>query len=604
VSLIAELQRRNVFRVGAAYLALGWIVAQVTALVTPALHLPESILSTVVWIGVIGFPFVLLFAWAYELTPEGLKREHAVDRSQSITQHTARRLDTIVIAMLAIAIGLFVFDRFAPRDDAGAGNNNGPRDSSSAADDRGHGPLPQQQSTPAPAATTDNSIAVLPFADMSQGKDQEYFSDGLAEELLNLLAQIPELRVTARTSSFSFKGKDVDIAAIAKALNVAHVLEGSVRRSGNTVRITAQLVRASDSTHLWSKSYDREMTDIFKVQDEIAGEVVGALRLKLLPGGSKTETASTEAYNKFLLGRQYNERSSPEGWTLAKVALEEAIALDPGYAAAYAGLAEAEAYAADYEPTVQAIDAGKERALAAAERAIELAPEFADGYSARGYMRYSFRWDWAAAQADFERAVQLDPADATMWRRYSQLLGNRGREEEAIASMRRATELDPLSAPAWHSFGFILLQHGDHAPAREALERALAINPDYDYALMTLATLDIVQGNPRQALERVQRTTAIWRLYGTALAQHSLGDHAASRRALDELEQKHADGWAYQVAVIHAWRGDADQAFAWLERARAQHDGALVFTMRDPLLQSLRDDPRFAAFLATIGLSL
>jgi TolB-like protein len=272
LSLIAELKRRNVFRVSAAYLALGWIVTQVTSTVAPWLHLPEWVGPVVLWIGVIGFPFVVMFAWIYELTPEGIKRESEVDPSASVTHHTARRLDYVIIALLVAAIGLFAFHEFRP-----------------AAKKRVTvvaRMTPQAVPGAAPSvAGADRSVAVLPFVDMSAGKDQEYFADGISEELLNLLAKIPQLRVIARTSSFSFKGKEVDIAEIAKKLNVANVLEGSVRKSGDTLRITAQLIRASDSSHVWSETYDRKMTDVFAVQDEIAAAVVEQLKVTLLGSG-------------------------------------------------------------------------------------------------------------------------------------------------------------------------------------------------------------------------------------------------------------------------------------------------------------------------------
>src|SRR5207344_1253791 len=266
-SLFAELRRRNVFKAAAAYLALGWVVTQVTSTVAPLLHLPDWIGPVVVWIGVIGFPFVIMFSWIYELTPEGLKRESEVDRSASITHITSRRLDYITISLLVLAIGLFAFDRFVPR-----------RVEPPAASREAQTPAVPSVSTPSAAsaapAASDNSIAVLPFVNMSDEKSNEYFSDGISEELLNLLAKIPQLQVTARTSSFAFKGEKIGIAEVARQLHVAHVLEGSVRKSGNAVRITAQLINAATNTHLWSETYDRKLDDIFAIQDEIAADVV------------------------------------------------------------------------------------------------------------------------------------------------------------------------------------------------------------------------------------------------------------------------------------------------------------------------------------------
>ena len=391
MSLIDELKRRNVFKAGAAYLALGWVVTQVTSTVAPVLHMPEWIASVVVWIGVIGFPFVIMFSWIYELTPEGLKRENQVDRTTSITHVTSRRLDHIIIGLLVLAIGLFAFDRFSPR-----------KAEPVAASDEATTPAIKSAAAPSTAAASpaasDSSIAVLPFVDMSQSKDQEYFSDGLSEELLNLLAQIPQLRVIARTSSFSFKGKEVDVAEIAKTLNVANVLEGSVRKSGDTLRITAQLIRTADSSHLWSETYDRQLTDVFKVQDEIAAAVVAQLKVKLLPAQQVTNphrTANTEAYNQYLLGNQFFNRNSLEGYHFAVEAYRKAITLDPAYAAAYAGLAYAEIYTSDYAETPEENAAGRQRALAAADKSTALAPDLAEGYAVRAWLRSSITWDWS-----------------------------------------------------------------------------------------------------------------------------------------------------------------------------------------------------------------
>ena len=319
LSLIAELKRRNVFRVSIAYLALGWIVTQVTTTVAPMLHLPDWVGPVVLWIGVIAFPFVVMFSWIYELTPEGLKREIEIDRSASITHHTARRLDYVVIALLVVAIGLYGYHEFR-----------------SAGDQR---VTVVARTTPgATAAGADRSVAVLPFVDMSADKDQEYFADGISEELLNLLAQIPQLRVIARTSSFAFKGKEVDIAEIAKKLNVANVLEGSVRKSGDKLRITAQLIRASDSSHLWSQTYDRELTDVFTVQDEIAAAVVEQLKVTLLGSAPKARVTDPKAYGLFLQARELGRQYSAEGVRAGDCALQAGPGDRPDLCAGVGGL--------------------------------------------------------------------------------------------------------------------------------------------------------------------------------------------------------------------------------------------------------------------------
>jgi TolB-like protein len=598
-SLFAELRRRNVFKAAAAYLALGWVVTQVTSTMAPALHMPDWIVPVVVWIGVIGFPFVIMFSWIYELTPEGLKRESEVDRSASITHVTSRRLDHIIIGLLVLAIGLFAFDRFVPR-----------RVEPSTASREAATPAVPSASTPSAAtaapAASDNSIAVLPFVDMSQAKDQEYFSDGLSEELLNLLAQVPQIRVIARTSSFAFKGKEVGVAEIAKTLSVAHVLEGSVRKSGDTLRITAQLIRTTDSSHLWSETYDRQLTDVFKVQDEIAAAVVAQLKVKLLPAQQVTSlhrTANTEAYNQFLLGNQFFSRTSAEGYRLAATAYQKAIALDPGYAAAYAGLAFAELYAGDYAATAEENVSARQRALAAADKSIALAPDLADGYAARGWLRSNVTWDWTGGQADFEKALALEPGSAATQRRYGLLLLNLGRMTEAVAATRKSIELDPLSSAAWNNLGTMYFVNPDQfREAREALDRALAINPESNFANNNLATLELLEGHAQKALDVFRRAGEVWSQTGVAMAEHTLGHAKESQRALDELIAKYAHDSAYQIADVYAWRGEADKAFEWLERAYVQRDGGLGGIKVDPVLKSLWTDARFAAMLKKLGL--
>jgi len=598
LSLIDELKRRNVFKAGAAYLALGWVVTQVTSTVAPLLHLPEWLGPVVVWIGVIGFPFVIMFSWIYELTPEGLKREREVDRSASITHVTSRRLDYIIIGLLVLAIGLFAFDRFSPRkaDPVVASEAATPATKTVSA------PSTEAAST----AASDSSIAVLPFVDMSQAKDQDYFSDGLSEELLNLLAQVPQLRVIARTSSFAFKGKEVGVAEIAKTLNVANVLEGSVRKSGDTLRITAQLIRTADSSHLWSETYDRQVTDVFKVQDEIAAAVVTQLKIKLLPAQQVTSAHRTdiaEAHNQLLLGNQFYNRNSIEGYRFSVAAYQKAVALDPNYASAYAGLANAEFYLADYAATPEEFAAGRQRALAAADKAIALAPDLADGYAMRALMRSALTWDWNGAEADFDKALALEPGNASMQRRYSLLLVSLGRVTESIAVTRKAIELDPLSSSAWNNLGAAyLIDPNQYREAREAIDRALAINPESSFAKFSLFTLELLEGRAQEALSTARTAGEVWSQIGIAMAEHTLGHARESQAALDELIAKYAHDTAYQIAEVYAWRGEADKAFEWLERAYVQHDGGLGLIKTDPVLKPLWTDVRFAAMVKKMGL--
>jgi TolB-like protein len=455
----------------------------------------------------------------------------------------------------------------------------------------------------APDAIPEKSIAVLPFADMSEQHDQEYFSDGLTEQLIEQLSKIRDLRVPARTSSFYFKGRPDDIATVAHKLRVANILEGSVRKSGERLRVTAELVRADNGYHVWSETYDRQIKDVFDVQDDIAGAVVAALRLRLDPQQTLAvaRTPSTAAYNEYLLARQFYNQGNIEGFRRSVEAYRKAIGLDPLYAAAYAGAAVAEFHLADL--TADAV--GRARATAAAERAVALAPQEAEYYGARGFLRLNIDWDWAGAQGDFDRALALDPGDSSVQRRYAELLGSLGRLPEAVRAAQRATELDPLSSFAWLQLGKFMGSSEDYEGARRATERALEINPGWTYGLMELGTLQLLQGDAAGALVTFGSITDNegFRLQGTALAEHSLGHDAVSEHAFSTLRATEAATDAFQIAEVYAWCGDKDHAFAWLERAYQQRDAGLSAVRIDPLLKSLRNDPRFAVLLRQMNLS-
>jgi TolB-like protein/class 3 adenylate cyclase len=448
------------------------------------------------------------------------------------------------------------------------------------------------------------SVAVLPFMDMSQGKDQEYFSDGLSEQLLNALAQLPELHVAGRTSSFYFKGRNEDLREIGKKLNVATVLEGSVARSGDTLRITAQLINAADGYHLWSQSYDRKFTDVFSLQDEIVKSVVAALKLKLLPGQAPAaaRSSSAEAYNQYLLGLDFMRQSSVDGWNLAVDAFGRSAALDPDFAPAYAGLAEAECEVSYYKADATAVIAAQARALQHAEKAIAAAPDLAAGYRARAKVRSETAFDQSGALADLLRALEINAGDSATQHKLGDMFSRLGRFAEARAAFEKALDLDPLSALALSDMAELHKLLGRWDQAEAYYKRALQLAPESAYALSGLGQTYVLQGKLPMALATTQRQRdSARRLFVTALVEHSQGNGAKADRALDELIQRHGAGWAYQIGVVYAWRGQKDQAFAWLDRAYLQQDGGMVWTKTEPMLDSLRTDPRFPALLRKVG---
>jgi len=417
MSLISELKRRNVFRVALLYLVAGWVILQVAQLLFDVLKLPDWTSRLVLGLLMLGFPLALIFSWVYELTPEGLKREHEVERNASITAETARKLDLIVVGLLVVAIVVVAVERFIPRTAP-----------IPAASDAASG----ASSAEAPVQAAAKSIAVLPFVNISGDTANEYFADGLSEELLNLLAKIPELRVAARTSAFKFKNEKIDVQEVAQKLNVAHILEGSVRKSGNKVRITAQLIKAADGYHLWSETYDRTLDDIFVVQDDIAGEVVKALKLTLLGPTPvpRSKPVDSEAYNLALQGRFFFDRRGRKDLERAVEYFRRSLERDPGYAPAWAGLSQAYARQADFGH-VPAAD-GYRQAREAAEKALALDPQLADAHLAMGWIQSSYDWDWVAADASILRALELEPGGAEVLRHAGIQAYTLGRWNEAI----------------------------------------------------------------------------------------------------------------------------------------------------------------------------
>jgi len=433
MGLIAELKRRNVFRVGVAYVLLAWVVIQVTDTVGPAISLPEWTLTVVTWFGVIGFPFALFFAWAFELTPDGIRREKDVDRAASVTHSTGRKIDFVIIGLLVVAL-LFVvlFDGAPPAPTAA---------------DRG----PEKQAAPvAVGERTYDSIGVLPFDNMSSDPEQEYLSDGIAEELLNALAKLQNLQVAARTSSFAFKGQKQSITEIGSKLNVDTILEGSVRKSGNKLRITAQLIDTADGYHLWSETYDRELTDVFQIQDDITKAIVAALRVHLDTGEAPvvkaSEATSMEAYDAYLRGKHQLRQSGESAFRAALTSFREATEIDPGFAPAWAGRALTVMYLRETD-FYGDIPRDEARLLARnnIDRALALDSELAEAYVAEGMLLADdYRYD--EALQSFDKAVTINPSLAEGWTWRARILGRFGYIREARENMLKALRLDPLDA--------------------------------------------------------------------------------------------------------------------------------------------------------------
>ncbi len=471
--------------------------------------------------------------------------------------------------------------------------------------------------TVAPFDTTTPSIAVLPFVNLSDDAANEHFADGLAEELLNVLAKIPGLRVASRTSAFSFKGnKDIDVPTIGRRLNVSTVLEGSVRKSGQRVRITAQLVQAASDSHLWSQTYDRELDDIFAVQDDIAGSVVQELRSALLGEradaaasarvreevrvATRGRTVNAQAHELYLLGRFLVDRMNPDDTVTAIGYYRQALQLDPRYALAWAGLAGAYSNQADYAwaPMAQTF----ELARAAALHAIELEPELAEGYTELAWVQMCHEWDWHGATASSARALELGASDRSAVIAASVLADSLGRKNESVAFARRAAAVDPLSYIAHGNLALRCLNSGLLDEAEAALDQAFKLKPRAGLLPTILGTLRLEQGRLDDALAAFQQEgIEALRLSGIAMAQHTLGRSAESEATLKQLIERCADDGALQIAEAFAYCGNADRAFEWLERAYLQRDSGLPQMQSWPLLRNLHGDPRWSRFLEKIG---
>jgi TolB-like protein/class 3 adenylate cyclase/Tfp pilus assembly protein PilF len=478
--------------------------------------------------------------------------------------------------------------------------------------------FPPLTSQVAPSDKEMPSIAVLPFINMSRDEENEYFADGLSEELLNVLAKIRGLRVASRTSAFSFKGKGVDIPTVAQKLNVATVLEGSVRKSGKRVRITAQLIQVATDSHLWSETYDRELDDIFAVQDDIAQSVVKELRAALM-GETSDKVASTstaaevrqavtgrsdnpEAFQFYLQGKFYGERVTQADTDKAIDLFQKALAIDPSFALAWAGLSQIHFTQAGYG--FAPISEGSERAREAAQNALRLAPDLAEGHIALGTVLQNNDWNFAAAEASFRRALEVAPGDANALRAAAQLARILGRVDEATELLRKAVALDPLSARTHRQAAMVAVMSDRYDDAAASFQLALDLAPKAGLNHAFLAITRLMQGRGQDALQVAEAESHdVFRNLALAMIHHSQGRAAESDAALQILIT--GFGWtaAYQVAEACAYRDEVDKAFEWLERAFEQRDAGVTVSGTDVILRPLHGDPRWQPFLKRLGLA-
>lgn len=584
--LFEELQRRNVARVAFVYVIAGWLTMQVVDIMFPALKLPEWMISAVAALVLIGFPFALIFAWAFEMTPEGIKREKDVDRSESITRETGLRLNRSALIILTIAVAFLLADKFLLRPASTA-------------------TVPAETEI----AVTDGkpSIAVLPFVNMSADQENEYFSDGLSEELLNLLAKIPDLHVAGRTSSFAFKGLNTDLRDIGQQLNVEHILEGSVRRSNTSLRITAQLIDTENGYHLWSETYDAELDDVFQIQDEISAAVVDALKVTLLRGGQTTRhsTRNLEAYEHYLRAMYLTQDMSEENLVNALDELRAAIEIDPDYALAYATLADLYSlYISGWVGSsgVDFFDRGFSQVREYAQRAVDIDPNLSASHVGAGVVSFAVEWRFEESAGHFEKALELEPANITAlnWLGTTRLV--QGRFEEAQRLSDVALRLDPINNAVRRQLGDTYGFGDDQDTAIEVYSSILDDNPGIARIHGRMARVYMANGDLDAAAEHYAAEPVDW--------VHDMGDIMLAiardgdwRPMAVAYEEHYGYLNAYQLAEIYAYAGDTETAFQWLSHTATYRDPGATWSKISQFLRPLHDDPRWAPYIKSVGLA-
>jgi adenylate cyclase len=590
LGVLEKLKQHNVGRVALLYVGVCWLILDPVHVVFHMLGVPEWVNRLVIVAMALGFPVAVITAWIYSIAPPGLK-PGALDERRSLLHARGRRLNRAIAGVAGLMVVYFLLYHFWLGKHITEPISESHESATAEA-------LPG-------AAVPQRSIAVLPFVDMTQSLDQQYLADGLAEELLNLLAQIPELRVAARTSSFVFKNKAQDMSTIARELHVAHVLEGSVRKSGNHVRITAQLIRADSGYHLWSETYDRTLDDIFKLQDQIAAAVVEALKVKLLGGTlpERAAPANLEAYNLYLQGRFFAGLHTKQGFTQSVDYLERAANLDKTYEPSWTELSivYGDMAARGFMPPEQALPKARD----AVRTALELNPKSARAHVAMGYLHMNDDWDWSAADREIGQALALEPGSADVLHAAASLDLVLGRVSESVKLFLAALERDPLRASSYSNLGVAYFADGRLMDAERAFRKSIELRPAAGYTHNGLGLVLLWQGKLDAALEEMKRETdEMWRLEGLAIVHAAMHRRAESDAALAELTAKFHKESPYVVATVYGYRGEVDQAFKWLDRALAERDATLTSIKSDPLFRKIASDPRYTALLEKAGLPL
>lgn len=576
---LKELKRRNVIKAALAYLVISWIIIQVATTVLPTFEAPAYISKTIIFILALGFPLWLIFSWVYEITPEGIRKTKSIKPEESITPETSNRLNKIIIGGLGLVIVLLAFNML--------GNNQTDETS-------------EIRKELASTDASDKSIAVLAFADMSPDKDQEYFSDGISEEILNLLAKIPDLKVISRTSSFSFKGKNVTTEDIGKQLQVGHVLEGSVRKSGNTFRITTQLIDVKSGAHVWSETYDQDMEDIFEIQDRIAAVVTKQLKGTLLGDEFKTKKVDPKAYDLFLMALDARKLGTSEANIRAEKIIRESIAIDSAYAPSWALLSTIIHSGNSFG--IRSLKDEVIQSKKAAQKAIELDSTFAQGYVNLSISNRR-EWDFENSSLNMKKALELAPENSIVVLAGAEEARDLGKIDYAISLANKASGIDPLNYGSYFRLASFYSYKEEYYKAEEALKKYLFMYEDSRWTHNFLAQIYLGQENIEKAMEEIEQDSdPFWSLFIKNMIVYKSGDKKRADKLLQELIEKYGhDSWP-NIAVVYAYRNENDQAFHWLEESFKVKDGSLFGLLNYPAFKSLHGDPRWNKFINKLGL--
>ncbi len=587
-NFFAELKRRNVYKVAVAYAVVGWLLIQVATQVFPFFEIPNWAVRLVVLLIAVGFPISLVIAWAFEMTPEGIKRTEAAN-----AEHEHSRGKTwiyVVVVAAGISIALFFLGRYTVET---------PRPAS--AELRAGGQME-------PAAIPEKSIAVLPLAIEGGAKDDQYFSDGLSEDLITALSQFANLKVIGRNSSFQFRDSQDDSKTIGAKLGVAHLLEGSVRRAADAVRISAELVNAADGTTVWSQHYDRPYKDLFKLQDDITTAVATALKAKLLnpndpaAQSDRPPSGSLEAYNAFLKGNFHFQHSTKDALRQAIDSYQTAVSLDSKYAQAYAAMGSAQTFYGDYFSGAEA-QQNFAMARASINTALILNPDLAGAHQSHALLLAFADLDFVGAKTEFERAVELAPNNLDAVACLAQMRAAFGHPEAAIEPIRQTLANDPRNAGWYGLLANDLMAVGRLDEAEEATRQQIDLGGAEEIVESRLSKIEVLRGNVSAALQKAEQLPpGKGRDLALARARQIGNDPAAASAALQTLIDHYANTDAYYIAGVYALRRDPDGMFAWLDRAWVNRENSISTLYYDPFLLRYKDDPRFAAFCRKVGL--